>query len=1769
MSAIINIFDSAFTDEHRRIKVESGLRLEEVEPLDWDNTLIFVNGFERTKDYIVRDDDIITVRQYPSDSGARQVMSWLFFPVASTIYYYASGGNDEGIINGAVRFVDSIKSLFDQLNKKTNDIGSGEQIPTVSGAKNRSGANQPIPLLLGKTMYTPITQAQYYTTISGADGENQILHALYNLGYKDIDVKSVSLGIYKLTTDRHNGTSGSLDCTNVEPEEETVEIPVQVTNMPVWFNNTSLVQSCNLNIYSDKYNVLGINSILSASISASLNSSKYGSLISGNTRQVCQGEVRPDGDKLVYTTTAENAGFHWIDSADIFITALAKIKAGSKNTHYPLYDTSTRKGYYQKLELQQGANISRSDGEVGLYPQKVIQENFGVELMHPEGVQALILQPFSAKYPQKIELEVMFQNLVKYNEKGEQKPTKVELCVGYSLDGGNTFLPFNAFTAPSGSEISVTNEGTYTDEYGSYRVTKFEGKKNKNLRYVATKTFSFNDVFNIPEGTVKCKNNVIEFKIWRKTEDKSATDSKYQYKCSFASIRTWTYDYDKTLEQYESGTSALVPQAPIIQKYRDMTARLGFEIRAGDEIKGVTDELNVVMQSRARYCTRNGFGGSLTWSGTGAPDPYDPQYTRPTSNPASLALMVLQHPMRGEYAYSDDELDMASFAEFYNWCSQIDYDLIDYGQGKYSCNGVLSRQMKTSELVNQILNCGHGKLIVKNGKYAVIYDKPNQLPVMILNNQNVIEAKNTKNFDEDIDGYSCKFIDALNDYQEDTQIFVPNDITKPKSEWKLESIELPWITDAKRAYRFCMYLLACRRLRPETWERKLGVDGNLVDVGSLVEVQDDTLLVGIGDGAQITELVTSGNTITGIKVDYGFTVTDASKTYGVKIQHSDPTHGVSVNVYRLASFNTAGVYKTLTFRDPISQSTTIKPAEGDIVSFGIYGKETTDAVCLSKKANGDGTFTLILSPYQDNIYESEYGNIPQFETNVTSPRDAGTTIDEEIPKPSYEDVGNIAQAVADEGSDVPPSPPATFDVTAFQDYIELKCTHIGTTLTECVKYYEFQIQKGSAEPFVIQSGSPNFDYVFKRDVDGFPEITDLQNWSFKCRVVNVYDVPSSDWEDAVTDTIDTSRYGTWQPAVPSFYRKEAIEEGIAFEWQQATSSISGKNLYGSNEYEVKVFYNGTQIASHRTTGLNYVYAFDRSTDGYPEKPSASVPSGTKTLDNYTVTLKVINSSAKNATTSASAITYANYKTWIPPEITVAKEIVDRTVILSALYNGEVYGNQKLLVKISRVGNKDLVDTESQQTFNDLLGIEEDVDQNDDRIFYTPEFDKSVQTSDTADNEPNYRKSTQTPFEHIGYKITHTLPLIGQTYRIFKEGNVYTDTFTKDVEDYSSVPSTPTEGLIIHYTGNGEEQGGVTFEKNFYYLYEDSDWQQVFSKALIVPTTYIYSIQMTNESGNLSNLLDDIEATAQPTNISDIVHSHEHYKDLYVEKLSAINANLGMISQGGMGEFKDWKNFWALSDLSAEDSGVAGGVKKGSFRVGGDDQFLEVMPDPDHEGEYLITLQAGNITLTSGSDASFKQGTYIYDKIDPKKRLALTSTGMIAQQDVSVTQGVEDWVNMAEVRTDELGNMVITNSDDAPVVGVGVTGTIYHFDDSSHPFYEEVEEGQSASNPEGLSGDGAIAQIDADAIIKEISSSKCYAGTVQKSIGSYTGTMVLFSKSNMVKPNDEQMIRITGAVDDSNAEAYNNLMSQTKGSGTVGSYLGLTSSQISSGIFKSY
>lgn len=1551
MSATINVFNSAFNNDYKIIAVEENHKISEFVKLDFKNCLISVNGKKCDEEYIVKENDIITIRQFPSNEDVMySIGAWLLTPVSSIIQGFSTG--DWTGFKGTKK---SLRDMFEgeqETIKATN--GTTESIPTISGAKNQSGAGRVIPLVIGETMYTPIYAAQAYTDIDpndGSDGENQYLHALYCIGYNNIDLRKVSLGIYPLSVDRQNGSSKkSLDCS------------------------------------------------------------------------------RNEGKNIVH------------------------------------YDIGK---YQQKLELRQNGE------EVDLFPQKVVQEDFNTELLHPEDANTmLIVQPFSAKYPQKIQIEIQFQNLIKYDNEGNQTDNSVEIGCAYSLDGGATYKPFSAFYAKN-SSISIIDKGDrdFDDNKGQYKVTEFKGKKNKAMRFVAEKTFTYDEVFNTDTVT-RLKNNAVEFKIFRISEDKSASDSKLQYKVYFSSIRTWCYDYNATNKSAfdaSIGTKKLVPQIPIIEKYRNMTARLGFKIKAGDELSGQIDELNVVLCSRARYCTITEENGEKTYTWSSVDD------TVPTNNPAALGLMVLQHPMRGQYAYNDSQLDMDSFGRFYEWCNTIDEELINYDCHKYIANGVLSKEVKTSELVNQILACGHGKLVLNGNKYGVWFDSPQSTPVMILNNQNVLEASNSKSFSEDIDGYSSKFINCLNDYQEDTIVCVPKNTTKNESEYKLENIEIPYITDAARVYRQCMYNLACRRLRAETWTRKVGVDGNLVEIGNLVVVQDDTIAVGIGEGAEIKSVSVSGNYIKSITVDYPFAVSDAAKTYGVKIQHADKINGVKVVTYELAKFSKIGEYFELVFTgNGISLDERVVPAIGDIVAFGIFNRITTDALCFGKKDNGDGTFTLTLVPYQKGIYEAEAGAIPKFISNVTSPKENGSKLSEEIPSPTYEDVKEIAgNLISNIDLDTtPPSIPVLISISADNDG-NITLVWSGSTddksgVAEYCIYHKTD-GKFSRLQTIPHDNNSQSQYTF----------THITDDKFTTHYYYITAKDKMNNESETSETLSVENPIKTKPYEPKALKAIALRDYIRLEWtcEQSTNACLNPRLFkvevkrnGSEEWEPIGEY------SSRET----LYYFDRSKDGYKEADEISqYQFRVKSVSVYEI---------ESEYCTLEAVNVDNYLGWKIGELDITSYATEGMLFIKASVKGSSYGDKFLNVKYgdeivaenSLAGRMFYVKLNSYQEVSDIISKDITVDchsvadkvsktlagsEIDTSLYKTYKITKPSVTSyadkwgihilwsdNTSDYylKPTYRLaidgdevlSAEDTLDYNWLFAENTYPTKAEITAHKISLSVSTDADSVEIADIFTdtsvfkgwIPEIPeiklsvsgrtvpvswniqsdnvydflgcelqvakgykvTDGKYAVITDESELEwfapalGLNPYESLENYKKGDKDGYlsvKGSSVAFSVPlfgqendgaknTMYVYRARAFTKGGK-SEWSDAYFVEVKPVSAYDVVKawdindSGEKVKidgalganQIFVNELSAICANLGYITDGALQT--DSFNYWAVNDTPMKDGSI---LPKGSFRVGGANDYLEVTPILDDNGvatgDYNLTIVAKKFTTTT-------------------------------------------------------------------------------------------------------------------------------------------------------------------------------------------------------------
>ena len=122
------------------------------------------------------------------------------------------------------------------------------------------------------------------------------------------------------------------------------------------------------------------------------------------------------------------------------------------------------------------------------------------------------------------------------------------------------------------------------------------------------------------------------------------------------------------------------------------------------------------------------------------------------------------------------------------------------------------------------------------------------------------------------------------------------------------------------------------------------------------------------------------------------------------------------------------------------------------------------------------------------------------------------------------------------------------------------------------------------------------------------------------------------------------------------------------------------------------------------------------------------------------------------------------------------------------------------------------------------------------------------------------------------------------------------------------------------------------------------------------TMYWFNIKACNESGNEVSR-DPFNVIALCTSLRDIVNAKMTAKESYIESLSAISANLGSITSGSM--TNNGNNYWALSD--------GNGFKEGAFRVGGENEYLVVMPpySPGNDTDsFKIEFKVGDFTVST-------------------------------------------------------------------------------------------------------------------------------------------------------------------------------------------------------------
>ncbi len=549
-----------------------------------------------------------------------------------------------------------------------------------------------------------------------------------------------------------------------------------------------------------------------------------------------------------------------------------------------------------------------------------------------------------------------------------------------------------------------------------------------------------------------------------------------------------------------------------------------------------------------------------------------------------------------------------------------------------------------------------------------------------------------------------------------------------------------------------------------------------------------------------------------------------------------------------------------------------------------------------------------------------------------------------------------------------PAVPGTVRASAERDFVSLEAERVeGSDLAYTGRTYEWQLSKDGGETWSGSlslgnlTGSASGYYVFDREKDGYPSAEDLENWRFRCRAVSYYDLRSA-WKEC---SVTTSFYGTWFPTLTSATAK-ATRGRVTFNW-------SCGDCFGSLVHSV--WLNGVKISGD-LSARQFIWIF-------PDYKERSDFEGLK------FEIRTASESGEIAKIVPSW-DLSEYGTYIILPPTVAASAEKNGVTVSWEEKGEHYldstydvylGDAKVLDGISA--------TDALLPYSSRLTVAQAASLTVKVVARTAANSAEAACAVLTDSYKGW--IPEIPIMRIwGYGRSVTVfwseqDIWGgqgceiQVAKAYKVENGKKSVISDEDELEWFAPllaGNPYSDLDAFKKGDA---GGwlsvagtqASFSLPLYGQPNESE-----------ATQYAYRIRaFTDEDGirERSAWTSPAYFTAAPLTAADMVGAWklndkgERVKvdgalgaaQIFVEELSAISANLGVVTDGGLAG--NAYNYWAVSDTVLKDGTI---LPRGSFRVGGPNQYIKVDPifeDGEPTGRYNIEFVVGSFSVNAEGD----------------------------------------------------------------------------------------------------------------------------------------------------------------------------------------------------------
>ena len=963
-----------FSDSYTKIQAEEGSIIKDSlsEISDWSKYAVIVNGVKNDEKHVIQKDDVIIIRSIPK--GDYSAKDWALTILTGGIYALGKTAYDS---------YKARKELEKELNKLKNHTKDDiTNVPYIRGAANTIATGKTQPYLIGKHLFTPYimngggNNYKGYHTISGTNGKDSFYNVVLEGGFNKQVLESLSCDDVKVAT---------LFPGNKQPQEG--DFPFNA--------NTDFASA-------DSY----------IEIAQDGNNFAHSEFNQKIVEQEVSDELKKANDEnyeTLYYTLEKNA-----KACDVCILF---------NGLYQMNDEGTKSERPVQIIPEWSPN----------YAQRLAENNA------PEAASWYSFefdQPTVTENASQIITGCYTQTLPEYRSKAPDWHDYIDTATfsagsnirgqtGVSYSGGSMIVGIKGFTGKKKYKVIITAtkviKGEPTVEH--YYSNTFSYNSTTQLRFNAHKNFTFADHFSYDSQNQKYIQRAYPIMIRLRCPTNKVPSGQEVSQCYVQWIHSYCYDVDKSASQH-----TLVDERVVGAAEAAKSTLVGVHIKATTSNEDKIKKINIISNGIAPIPTKT--NGIWNWnlSNKGL-----------TSNPASWLIEILTSDTHKASKVSlADEIDTDTFGDLYTYCANKGITV----------NKVLVEGAPKADVIDSILTTCHATLYQNiYGKIAVAIDKEKENSIALLNEQNLISFDYKKSVSLDVDGLRCKYIDANSGYQENNFVALYDSGATLNENTVLREITLDGITNEIQARRQARYLMASTKLRPLKATARIGNEGYFFTPFSKILVQHPSLKTGLGN-AVIQNIIVKDNMIIGVDL-YDPVGLDLSNPFSVIIQcvgddyctpisrtmqyifeqdlilsNGEPLELSNGTNLRVVGRPSAGILnepvllreKSIYFTEKIPLDSPVIPHRGDVLSYG-YELETVsrEFTITSIKPNGTEGYTLELLDYNEEVFDFESAEIPDYQPLITERRPLMGSVPEEVPEvyTTIEKANEMAEDIAE------------------------------------------------------------------------------------------------------------------------------------------------------------------------------------------------------------------------------------------------------------------------------------------------------------------------------------------------------------------------------------------------------------------------------------------------------------------------------------------------------------------------------------------------------------------------------------------------------------------------------------------------------------------------------------------------------------------------------------------------------------------------------------